>query len=72
MQITEITVSVKKSWGRGKDKWGKKTWDGGEILLSSTASLGPTEDPTLARAKLYDTQKKQIISKMEQNNIVVQ
>jgi len=71
MQITEITVSVKKSWGRGNGRGDKKTWDGGEILLSSKALLGPTEDPTLARAKLYDAQRRQITEYMNKNNIVV-
>jgi len=71
MQVTEITVSIKRSWGRGKEKWGNKTWDGGEILLSSKASLGPTENPSLCRERLFDAQKKQITDCMKQNNIVV-
>ena len=71
MQVTEITVSTKRSWGRGKDSWGKKTWDGGEIIFSSTASLGPTEDPILCRANLYNVQKNQIAENMKKNGVVV-
>jgi len=71
MQVTEITASVKKTWGRGKDKWGKKTWDGGEIIFSATASLGPTEDHKINHKSLYNKLKKLVIESCEENNLIV-
>ena len=71
MQVTEITVSTKRSWGRGENGGKQKTWDGGEIIFSSTASLGPTEDPVLCRANLYNIQKNQIAENMKKNGVVV-
>jgi len=70
MQITEITVSIKKTWGRGKDQFRSKSWDGGEIILSSTASLNPTENPAECRRKLFTDQRNQISDSMKQNNIL--